>query len=106
VVLVPWEYAARMGELRACTPVATITDERAGYLLEVLPPMDWHRQCDCESWAMSEFETGRVTCQVVRLGRAWYAFNAPIMRHAARVRWVLYALAEACAVEAPSPAGA
>ena len=98
------DYALHMQELRACTAVRVIDDDRALYLLEVLPPLDWERTESYESWAIPEFTTGRVTCQVVRLGATWYSFEARIMRHAARVQHVRFSLAEANATEAPARA--
>ena len=66
-------------EARMTTDPVEIDEDRYWYLLEVLPPCGWVRNGSAESFYMSEFISGRVTCHVVRIGDRYFTFDAPVM---------------------------
>ena len=66
-------------EARMTTDPVEIDEDRYWYLLEVLPPCGWVRNGSAESFYMSEFISGRVTCHVVRIGERYFTFDAPVM---------------------------
>lgn len=67
----PW-YIAK--EKALCTEPAPVTFEKWWEMLEVLPPQNWQRGKNCESFEMSEHTSGRITEVYVRLGRHYYAY--------------------------------
>lgn len=89
VVLMTLDEFAEALEKRLTTDPVEITEKDYWYYLEVLPPCSWH--CgDSESFYMSEFISGRVTKHLVRLGKRYFSFDAPVMRnHHDRVKKVL-----------------
>lgn len=50
-----------------------ITREKFWQMLEVLPPMNWTRKGDFESFLMSEFTSGSFTEQYARRGEKYYS---------------------------------
>lgn len=77
-------------EKMATTDPTEIDENRYWYLLEVLPPCSWQRCGSSESFYMSEFTSGRVTNHVVRIGKRYFNFEAPVMQnHSERVAKVM-----------------
>ncbi len=72
------EFVA-LTEQRMTTDPVEVDEERYWHLLEVLPPCGWVRNGSSESFYMSEFTIGRVTCHVVRIGDRYFTFKAPVM---------------------------
>ena len=66
--------AARV-EALCCTEPVEIDADRFNYLLEVLPPLGWVRRVGAESFKLSEFTNGRVTCVAVRVGSRYFSFE-------------------------------
>jgi hypothetical protein len=67
-------------EKRLTTDPKEIGQELFDQFLNVLPPCCWDRRPDSESFYMSEFTEGRVTCHLVRIGDKCYRFEAVVMR--------------------------
>jgi hypothetical protein len=79
IELIDAEEFVELVELRMTTDPVEVDEERYWYLLEVLPPCSWVRNGSTESFYMSEFTSGRVTCHVVRIGDRYFTFEAPVM---------------------------
>ncbi len=61
-----------------------ITEEQFFYALEVLPPDNWVRGDDCESFKMCERTTGSITGIYARIGRKFFQmYDSYRMKHAA-----------------------
>jgi hypothetical protein len=64
--------------------------------LEVLPPREWHRSCETESFKCEEALSGRITATYVRIGTRYYKLCAVYgTPHADLVRKCLGAAAPA-----------
>lgn len=72
--LEPW-LAAK--EKALCTEPQEISEDRFVEMLEVLPPQRWQRsrECDFESFELSEHLSGRVTSIFCRLGGKYFEFT-------------------------------
>lgn len=67
--------AARVEALFITEPIE-IDRDRFHYLLEVLPPLGWAGiGTPVESFKLSEFTNGRVTCIAVRVGDRYFSFD-------------------------------
>ena len=61
-------------EKSICTEPKEITEYRFFEMLEVLPPQRWHQGRDCESFELSEHQSGRVTSIFCRFGNRYFEF--------------------------------
>lgn len=90
IMLVDGDIFVEIVERRMTTDPVEITESDYWYLLEVLPPCSWQKFGDTESFYMSEFTNLSVTCHVVRIGKQYFKFEAPVMHsHSDRVAKVL-----------------
>jgi len=75
VVLTDDEVLNRIEAICVTAPVEVDAD-RYRYLLEVLPPLSWSGcGTDVESFKLSEFTNGRVTCIAVRIGDRYFTYE-------------------------------
>lgn len=87
--LVHVDEMIRRSEEHYTSDVVEIDEDRWMDALEVLPPGDWIRTGDAESFYCAEFLSGNVTAQYVRLGSKHYCYNAVVEGHADRIKRVL-----------------
>lgn len=65
-----------------CFPPKEITEERFWDMLEVLPPHDWKRTADGESFKMCERTSGDITAIFAKVdGRYWEMSDSITMPH-------------------------
>lgn len=78
LVVLPIDEAWQRHEDAAKSPPVEITEERWHEMLNVLPPVAWHRTCDGESFKISERTTGMITAIFVRLNGRFFEFSDSI----------------------------
>jgi hypothetical protein len=75
VILTDEEVSSRV-EAICITQPKEVDADRYQYLLEVLPPLGWRGLgSGAESFKLSEFTSGRVTCVMVRIGARYFEFE-------------------------------
>lgn len=72
VELGPWVEAK---EKALCSAPVEISEDRFVEMLEVLPPQNWQRGKNCESFEICEHTSGRVTTILCRFGSKFYEFQ-------------------------------
>lgn len=75
VVVMESDAAQALHEAKYIEAPKEITEAQFWYWLEVLPPCQWVRRHDSESFHMSEFTTGQITRIVVRIGTRYFDFE-------------------------------
>lgn len=87
--LVHADEMIRRSEAYYTSDVVEIDEDRWWEALEVLPPGDWVRTGESESFYCIEFLSGRVTAHYVRIGEKYYCYNAPLEDHTDRIKRVM-----------------
>ncbi|MEQ1696164.1 MAG: hypothetical protein ABL901_10045 [Hyphomicrobiaceae bacterium] len=78
LVVLPIDDAWQRHEDAAKSPPVEITEERWHEMLNVLPPVAWHRTSDGESFKISERTTGLITAIFVQLNGRFFEFSDSI----------------------------
>lgn len=74
LILVTAADGVQMIEKSKITPVQSCTQEQFKIALEALPPLDWKRDQQGESFKMSEFHCYQITRIYVRIRDTFYTF--------------------------------
>jgi hypothetical protein len=93
-----WEKYIDLHDEAVKSPPIEISEEKFIEMLEVLPPVNWHREEETESFKMSERLSGSITAILCRVGDRYFQMSDSFfMKHAEIVSKVMSAFPDVLA---------